>query len=125
MPFKSSLLNSSVNNANLDVAVNVKVVLNHIVLVQPFDGWCNSIERAQNVRLGDYLKRLEMSQAYFGSLSNLSQTTVNRYVSGRRMPKPEHILAVHHATGGLVTANDFFWHFVEKNKLGDAPRKGE
>lgn len=58
--------------------------------------------------LSDYLKHRGLSQAAFGQLIDEPQQAVQRYASGRYVPRREAMLKIFEATGGKVTPNDFF-----------------
>ena len=60
------------------------------------------------MRLSDYLKAEGMTLAQFGSQIGISASTVHRYATGLRVPKPEVMSRVFAATDGRVTPNDFF-----------------
>lgn len=38
----------------------------------------------------------------------ISQSAVNKWVNGDRIPSPNNMKAINNVTGGLVNANDFF-----------------
>lgn len=57
--------------------------------------------------LADYLKRKTLNDAQFGRLIGVPRQYVQRYRNGRT-PSPEIMERIFEATGGEVTANDFF-----------------
>lgn len=57
--------------------------------------------------LRQYLAERELSQSQFAAQIGLPRQMVQRYVNGR-IPVPKHMAKIVLATGGKVTANDFF-----------------
>lgn len=67
------------------------------------------------MRLMEYLRRERLTYAAFANrIGTRHARTVQRYVQGSSRPSGDMIQAIIHATGGEVTANDFF-------DLGEAP----
>lgn len=61
------------------------------------------------MKLADYLSQTGLSQTAFADLIGATSVTVSRYVSGERRPSDEETYQrIYAATGGLVTANDFY-----------------
>ncbi len=72
------------------------------------------------MRLSEYLSLHRMSETAFAKHIGLSQAAVNRYCKGR-VPAPEALKAIIRATGGAVTANDFFAPTSEINSHPNSP----
>jgi hypothetical protein len=66
--------------------------------------------------LRQYLALHRLKQSNFPATIGATQAAVSRYCANR-VPAPEHLLAIVHATGGAVTANDF-------HLLGDVLNSG-
>lgn len=60
------------------------------------------------MRLVDYLRANRMSQAELARRCRVSQQAVARWANGLRVPRAAQMAAVAQATGGHVTAADFF-----------------
>lgn len=61
------------------------------------------------MKLPSYLKSKKLTQAAFARLIGESPQNIQRYVSGKRIPSDEEIMRrIFEATGGAVTANDFY-----------------
>lgn len=60
------------------------------------------------MKLAAYLTTKSLTQAAFASLVNVSQATINRYVTDERFPDPEMIERIAVATNRKVTFAD--WH---------------
>ncbi|MCC6735552.1 MAG: helix-turn-helix transcriptional regulator [Bauldia sp.] len=60
------------------------------------------------MKLADYLAATRTTHAAFAGQIGVSQAAVSRYAGGRRVPEPEHMTRIAAATGGAVTANDFY-----------------
>jgi len=61
------------------------------------------------MRLSEYLEQTGTAYAEFGRRIGVkSRSTVARYASGKRVPSPKIMPRIFKATGGQVTANDFF-----------------
>ena len=58
--------------------------------------------------LQDWLTAQDLSPAAFARKIGKPQATVQRYVSGKRIPQPEEMALIVKETGGAVTANDFY-----------------
>jgi transcriptional regulator with XRE-family HTH domain len=58
--------------------------------------------------LPEYLAEAAYSQAQFARSIGVSKQAVQRYVSGERIPDRRIMGRIALATGGKVTANDFF-----------------
>lgn len=58
--------------------------------------------------LSEYLKTTNLSQAEFGLRIGADQSTVSRYLRGRRRPRWDALRVIAEATGGQVTPADFF-----------------
>jgi DNA-binding transcriptional regulator YdaS (Cro superfamily) len=57
--------------------------------------------------LAEWLAVNHVSHDDFAARIGAKRSSVTRYVSGERMPRPEKLAAIARETGGLVTANDF------------------
>lgn len=68
------------------------------------------------MKLASYLTTKPLTQAAFASLINVSQATINRYVSNERFPDPEMIERIAKATGYKVTVADWHEQAVEARK---------
>jgi len=61
------------------------------------------------MKLETWLARQGITQAELAKLSNVSQPTISRLLNGETpLPSWTTITRLHQATGGAVTANDFF-----------------
>lgn len=60
------------------------------------------------MQLSEYLKDAEKSQAEFARDIGEKPQTVGRYVAGKRKPEEDVMRKIFNATGGKVTANDFY-----------------
>ena len=60
------------------------------------------------MQLKDWLTAKEMTNADFGKLIDRTAEAVRRYANGERIPDRETMPLIVEATGGEVTANDFF-----------------
>lgn len=58
--------------------------------------------------LKDWLTANDKNNAQFGEMIGRSAEAVRRYASGDRIPDRETMPLIVAATGGCVTANDFF-----------------
>ncbi len=68
------------------------------------------------MRLSDWLKENNVSNAEFGRRIDRTAEAIRRYAAGDRIPDRETMPLIAEATGGVVTANDFY---------GTAPADGE
>jgi predicted transcriptional regulator len=59
------------------------------------------------MKLSDYLAANRITNEGFAKMLGTSQPAVSRYVTGKRVPRPQHIRRISEITGGEVTANDF------------------
>ncbi|MFM2421602.1 MAG: hypothetical protein RL291_132 [Pseudomonadota bacterium] len=59
------------------------------------------------MRLGDWLKKNDVTYEAFGARVGASRQRVGHWVSGENVPRPETMIAITRETGGEVTANDF------------------
>jgi DNA-binding transcriptional regulator YdaS (Cro superfamily) len=60
------------------------------------------------MRLSDWLDETSTTQGKLAREIHCTQTTISRYLSGARVPRPEQMLAIYRATGGRVAPNDFY-----------------
>jgi transcriptional regulator with XRE-family HTH domain len=60
------------------------------------------------VTLEAYLDETKLTRAQFAEKIGVTSEAVRRYLAGSRIPSREKMAEIHTATGGLVTANDFF-----------------
>lgn len=60
------------------------------------------------MKLDEFLAVHSITERRFGCLIDVSQTSVNRYRSGHRVPRSSIMRRIAEATHGLVTPNDFF-----------------
>jgi glutamine synthetase len=60
------------------------------------------------MKLSDYLTQANLTHGEFAVEIGTSQAAVTRYARGERIPRPEQMAAIAVATGGQVTANDFY-----------------
>lgn len=58
--------------------------------------------------LSDFLKRSKLSGNAFGKRIGYTRMAVSRWLRGIAMPSPDAIQRIYEATGGKVTANDWF-----------------
>ena len=59
------------------------------------------------MKLAEYLRAHELSDAAFARLIGVERQAVGRYKSGERFPEREILVSIFKATNGAVTANDF------------------
>lgn len=64
--------------------------------------------------LSEFLTKAGLSQAKFAAKIGVHPITVNKWASGKAIPRREHIAEVARTTSGAVTAADWF-------HPGDAP----
>ena len=60
------------------------------------------------MRLSDYLRATEISDAEFALKIGVNRSTVSRLRRTNQKPTEETLAAIVRATGGTVTANDFW-----------------
>jgi len=60
------------------------------------------------MKLGAYLQKTKTSPELLALAINVTAVSVRRYISGKRKPRPEIMERIKQATGGKVTANDFY-----------------
>lgn len=60
------------------------------------------------MQLKDWLAENPVTQRQFAGRIGVSDSAMSRYLSGDRIPKPAIITRIFQATGGQVTANDWF-----------------
>lgn len=60
------------------------------------------------MKLASYLDDQEISDSDFADRIGVSRQAVFRYKAGERIPEKVVLSKIHKATGGMVTANDFF-----------------
>jgi transcriptional regulator with XRE-family HTH domain len=65
--------------------------------------------------LKQYFDRHGISQRAFAHTIGTTPVAVSRYVSGLRLPRPEIINRIAKATGGLVTAADWYAPVEERH----------
>lgn len=58
--------------------------------------------------LAQYLKEASLDRHQFADAIGVSPETVRRYLAGDRIPDKKRMAKIVLATGGAVTANDFF-----------------
>lgn len=58
--------------------------------------------------LAQFLKETQTDRFQFAERINVAPETVRRYISGERIPDKKRMAKIVLATGGKVTANDFF-----------------
>lgn len=58
--------------------------------------------------LKQYLSDRDLTYAAFASAIGVSTKTAWRYANGQRIPRPKIMALIVEATGGAVTAQDFF-----------------
>jgi DNA-binding transcriptional regulator YdaS (Cro superfamily) len=59
------------------------------------------------MKLARYLAERRLSQDAFAAEIGVTRVSVSHSVNGRRIPYRRHIIAIDHATGGEVSADDF------------------
>ncbi|GGJ14033.1 helix-turn-helix domain-containing protein [Neoroseomonas lacus] len=60
------------------------------------------------MKLRDFMLARELSEAQLGRLLGIGQATVNRYVRGERIPRPEVMRRIVEVTKGAVGPADFY-----------------
>jgi transcriptional regulator with XRE-family HTH domain len=60
------------------------------------------------MKLADYLAQANLTQAQFAELVSGTQPEIARYAAGKRKPREKMMREIFKATGGKVTANDFY-----------------
>lgn len=58
--------------------------------------------------LNQYLDEAQLDRFQFAEQIGVAPETVRRYLTGERRPDKENLKSIAEATGGKVTANDFF-----------------
>jgi transcriptional regulator with XRE-family HTH domain len=75
------------------------------------------------MKLNDYLDSQKIPVEDFASAAGLAAVTIYKYMAGKRRPRLKALEKIYHATGGAVTANDFFEEPPpQKKKNGHASR---
>ena len=69
------------------------------------------------MKLGNYLKSEGFSVREFAKTVNVTEAAMSRYVSGKRLPRPEIMQRIVDASSGDVRPNDFF----ERDALSNPP----
>jgi transcriptional regulator with XRE-family HTH domain len=69
----------------------------------------------QMSKLRDWRKTQGLTQEQLAAQVKSTSTSISRYERGERMPEPEVMRAIVVATGGVVTANDFYALAGEQN----------
>ncbi len=60
------------------------------------------------MKLRDFMSVRELSEAQLGRLLGIGQATVNRYVRGERIPRPDLMRRIVEVTEGQVGPADFY-----------------
>lgn len=60
------------------------------------------------MQLADYFDKTGVKPSEFADRIGVTSEAIRLYLRGARTPRPATMQAIHRATGGLVTANDFF-----------------
>ena len=60
------------------------------------------------MNLDTYLRQNEMTEAAFAAKIGIGQSAVHRLRKGGRVPSQDTMHAIHEATGGQVTAAEFY-----------------
>jgi DNA-binding transcriptional regulator YdaS (Cro superfamily) len=60
------------------------------------------------MKLSDYLAATKIDELTFATKLGVSAKAVRHWLDGKRHPRPLQMRAIVRATGGAVTANDFF-----------------
>lgn len=60
------------------------------------------------MKLQDYLKHSHQTLTVFSETVGVSEVSMGRYAAGKRVPRPAIMRRIVEASGGAVTANDFF-----------------
>ncbi len=58
--------------------------------------------------LEQYLQQKKLNNTDFSKIIGVSPNAIGHYKSGRRTPRPTIMERIKQATGGKVTANDFY-----------------
>lgn len=75
----------------------------------------------RHMTLAEYLDRHKLSQNEFGRRIGAAGGTVSRWTTGRRRPTLELMMKIERATGGWVTAKEFFWRPALEHELAEIP----
>jgi DNA-binding transcriptional regulator YdaS (Cro superfamily) len=67
--------------------------------------------------LRTYIGRDRTKLSALAQALSVSETTVYRYISRTRMPRPETVRAIERETGGAVTPADFYAHAAAPAKV--------
>ena len=59
------------------------------------------------MRLKEWMEQVGMQEGVFAALLNVDQSTVNRWKSGTRIPRPRQMAAIERVTEGAVCPSDF------------------
>lgn len=60
------------------------------------------------MQLVNYLALYAIKQSNFALTIGAKQSVVSKYCAGQQIPRPDVMLKIYKATGGLVTPNDFY-----------------
>jgi transcriptional regulator with XRE-family HTH domain len=60
------------------------------------------------MKLADYLTDKGIAPSEFAASVGVTPEAIRLYIKGDRRPRAATMQEIHHATGGMVTANDFF-----------------
>lgn len=60
------------------------------------------------MRLAEYLRTNNLDDAAFGAVVGSSEGAVKKWRYGERIPRPDQMARIREATGGAVTADDFY-----------------
>jgi transcriptional regulator with XRE-family HTH domain len=71
------------------------------------------------MKLADYLSQNNLSPADFAEAIGVNRSNVHRFCTGERRPDLATLERIHNATGGQVTAVDFF----ENPPVAEEPQK--
>lgn len=68
------------------------------------------------MRLSDYLQIKAMSKAGFARLIGCTRQSVHLWIKGIEQPSFKYLEAIHEATNGKVTMEDFYINLKKKRK---------
>ena len=70
------------------------------------------------MRLGEYLRSVDVSQGRFAARVGVRQSTISRYISGDQIPSTPIVLKIRALSGGVVALDD--WVPEKKIRRRDA-----
>ena len=73
--------------------------------------------------LDQYLSFTATSRRVFAERIGVSQVSITRYLAGSRLPRPDEMRRIYDATGGMVSADDFYGFRISRTPRQTRSRK--